>query len=442
MTDWPSSEFISSYENRTSQSKFIRSRYGARLADSRASAGAKAAIEDILYPIVAQRADGARFWDVDGSEYIDFTMGFGVLLFGHNPEYLQEVFRQIDSCGLLMGPQAELAGEAAELICRMTGVERLCFTNTGTEAVMMAVRLARASLKREKIVLFWGSYHGCYDVTLVRPRGGPRSGSPPVGALGLTRGAIVDTIVLPYCSSDSLEVIDERANEIAAVLVEPVQSRNLGATPAEFLRELRKITSQKNIALIFDDILLGFRIDRRGSQGWFDIDADIVTYGKIVGGGLPIGVVAGSRRFMDAIDGGFQPFGTTVQRVPTTVFLGTFNKNPTTMRLTCEVLAKLEREGAALQTGLSERCAAFVKDLNEMFTSEEVPIAVERFGSIFRFNPKPGLDMFFYYLTLNGIYVWEGKTCFLSLEHNDEILEEAKRRVRRAIEQIRQDGLY
>ena len=441
MTDWPSSEFISAYEIRTGQSKFNRSGYGAHLADSRASAGAKAAIGEILYPIVGHRACGARLWDVDGNEYIDFTMGFGVLLFGHTPKFLQEVFGEIDTRGLLMGPQAELAGEAAERICQMTGVERVCFTNTGTEAVMMAVRLARATLKREKIVLFWGSYHGCYDATLVRPRGGPRSGKPPAGALGLTRGAIEDTIVLPYGSPESLEVIDERADEIAGVLVEPVQSRNPSAVPTEFLHELRLITSKKNIALIFDDVLLGFRIHQRGSQGWFEINADIVTYGKIIGGGLPIGVVAGSRRFLDAIDGGFQPFGSNVERVPTTVFLGTFNKNPTTMRLTCEVLAKLEREGAALQHGLSERCQAFVRDLNEMFTSEKVPITVDRFGSIFRFNPKAGLDMFFYYLTLNGVYVWEGKTCFLCLEHSDEILGEARSRVQKAVEQMRRDGL-
>lgn len=436
-------DFSAQLSERTRGSKDNRSRFGPYLADSRATAGYRPVLDPIVYPILGRRAQGARIWDIDGNEYIDFTMGFGVHFFGHNPAFVLDVLHAHAGLGFCLGPQAALAGEVAERIRRLTGMERLCFCNSGTEAVMTAIRLARAVTGRTKVALFWGSYHGQYDATLARPRrvaGGPQQS---IGAPGVTDGAVSDTLVLPYGAPKSLEILESLADTLAAVLVEPVQSRNLSLQPAQFLRDLRSLTARHGISLIFDDVLLGFRIHRRGSQGWFDVKADIATYGKMLGGGLPIGVVAGSKHYLDAIDGGFFPFGDVESpRAQKTFFAGTFNKHPFTMALTRRVLDQLESGGAKLQSRLNDRCAAFTDRLNTYFRQQGLPITVENFASVFRFKLAANLDIFFYYLLYHGIYIWEGRTCFLSLAHSDEDLEEAFSKVRKSVDHMRADGIF
>jgi glutamate-1-semialdehyde aminotransferase len=442
MADTTVLDFAAQLSERTRGSKDSRSRFGPSLADSRATAGYRPVLDPIVYPILGQRAEGARIWDVDGNEYIDFTMGFGVHFFGHNPAFVLDALHAHAGLGFCLGPQATLAGEVAERIGHLTGMARLCFCNSGTEAVMMAIRLARAVTGRSKIALFWGSYHGQYDVTLARPRrmaGGPQ---PSIGAPGVTDGAVGDSLVLPYGAPESLETLESLADTLAAVLVEPVQSRNLSLQPAQFLQDLRTLTAQRGITLIFDDVLLGFRIHRQGSQGWFDVKADIATYGKMIGGGMPIGIVAGGKQYLDAIDGGFFPFGDVESpRAKRTFFAGTFNKHPLTMALAQCVLEQLESGGAKLQSRLNDRCTALANRLNAYFQEQDVPIAVENFASVFRFKLAANLDTFFYYLLYHGVYVWEGRTCFLSLAHSDEDLEEAFSKVKSSIDHMRADAV-
>lgn len=160
------------YAGLTEQSKNNRARHASVLADSRASVGFRTATKEVTYPIVGTRADGGRFWDADGNAFVDLAMGFGVQFFGHNAPFIIKAVQDQLQNGLYLGPQAPLAGAVADKIVELTGVERVCFCNTGTEAVMTALRLARAKTRRDGIAMFKWSYHGNYDATLSRPRSG------------------------------------------------------------------------------------------------------------------------------------------------------------------------------------------------------------------------------------------------------------------------------
>ena len=351
------------YNARTAGSKRHKANSHAVLADVRSAAGYRAglpaaqrdawlAVKEMGYPIVGARSSGARIWDVDGNEYVDYTMGFGVHLFGHGAPFLVEAIEEQLRRGAQIGPQSERATEAAELIRELTGVERLTFCATGTEAVMTALRLARARVGRPRVAAFAGSYHGSYDGVL------------PVIPLTLGVPAAVesDLVVLEYGNPRSLERIEKLAPELSAVLVEPVQSRRPELQPREFLHALREITARHGVALIFDEVLVGFRIAQGGAQAHFGVQADLVTYGKIVGGGLPVGVVAGRADYLDGIDGGAWSFhDASAPRADSVWFAGTFNKNPLAMAAAVAALQRLRSEGPGLQERLNQRTAALVQ---------------------------------------------------------------------------------
>jgi natural product biosynthesis luciferase-like monooxygenase protein/amino acid adenylation domain-containing protein len=432
---------IARYTARTRGSKALTQRYRAVLADNRASAGFRYSTKEMLYPIVADRSQGSRIWDIDGNEYIDITMGFGSYLFGHNPPFIMQALRdQLDE-GIQLGPQAALAGEVAQLVCDLTGLERAYFCNTGTEAVLTAIRLARNGTGRNRIAVFSGSYHGHSDGVLGEPTDGnadPRA-RPMVG--GVTQGAVADVLVLKYGEPDSLRIIRDHAGELAAVLVEPVQSRRPDFRPKEFLLELRALTQETGIALIFDEMITGFRIHPGGAQAWYGIRADLATYGKIAGGGLPVGIVAGSARFMDAIDGGFWSYGdASYPRADMTFVAGTFNKNPLSTAAVHAVLAEIKRQGPALQDRLNQRTADLVARLNGVFDRDGAPIRVVHFGSLFRFTFTGNMDLFFFHLLDRGIYVWEGRNCILSDAHSDADIDAIVRAVEDSVRALRDGG--
>ena len=221
----------------------------AHLSDPRSVAGFRQIWKEMVYPIVVNRSSGSRLWDVDGNEYIDLTNGFGMILFGHNPEFIREAIKaQLDQ-GIEIGPQTPLAGEVAKLVCEMVGMERAAFCSTGSEAVTAAIRVARTVTGRDKIAMFAGAYHGIFDEVLVRPTvvgGMPRS--IPI-APGIAPNMVENIVVLEYGNPESLQAIKAMGHELAAVLVEPVQSRRPDLQPREFLQELRGITDRKRDGL-------------------------------------------------------------------------------------------------------------------------------------------------------------------------------------------------
>ena len=434
-------ELIARYTKRTQKSKQRKQAYHQVLADSRASAGFRPSIKEMLYPIIGQRAKGSRIWDLDGNEYVDITMGFGVQLFGHDAPFITEALEEQLKQGLHLGPQSDLAGEVAELICEMTGVERVSFCNSGTEAVMTALRLARTATDRTKIALFSGSYHGHFDgvlATLQTVDGKLRS--VPI-APGIPQHIVEDVLVLDYDNPQSLEVLQAHAHELAAVLVEPVQSRRPDLQPKAFLEKLRQLTAAAGIALILDEVITGFRIHPGGAQAWFGIEADLVTYGKVIGGGMPIGVVAGKATYMNGIDGGLWNYGDeSFPQSKKTLFAGTFNKHPLIMAAARAVLKHLKSHGPGLQQQLNQRTSQLAETLNTYFKAEDVSIHIVHFGSLFRFAFSENLDLLFYYLLEKGVYIWEGRNCFLSTAHTDEDIDYLIRAVKDSVEEMRSGG--
>jgi amino acid adenylation domain-containing protein len=429
---------IDRFTTKTRRSKESVQASRAVVADSRASVGFRFSTKEMLYPIVGERTAGSKLWDIDGNEYIDFTMGFGVHLFGHAPEFLQTAIERELKQSLELGARSPLVGQVAERFARMTGLDRVAFSNTGTEAVMSAMRLARAVTGRDTIVMFTHSYHGHSDGTLAaaNPDGGTEAVAP-----GVPGGSVENILVLDYGSDAALETIRTLGPSLAAVIVEPVQSRNPALQPAAFLKELRSITEQNGTALIFDEMITGFRVHPAGAQGLFGVRADIATYGKIIGGGLPLGVIAGTAHFMDGIDGGMWSYGdTSYPAADRTAFGGTFCQHPLSMAAALAVLEHLEREGGALQARLNDRTAELVGTLNTLFAEEQAPIRVTSFGSLFRFEFTANLDLFFYHLVEKGIYIWEWRTCFLSTAHTEEDLQHFVKAVRESVIELKRGG--
>ena len=429
------------YGRRTQASKRYAERSREVLADARRSAGFRPSIKEMLYPVVSRSARDARLVDIDGNEYVDLTMGFGVHLFGHNPEFVGTAIKACLDKGAQLGPQAERAGKVANRLCAMTGMARAVFCTTGTEAVMTALRLARAMTGRNKVAMFMGSYHGHFDGTLGAPMSDGNGAAVPL-APGISRGAVGELLLLPYGDDRALETIGRVAQKLAAVLVEPVQSRNPALQPTSFLRALRQLTAERDIPLIFDEVITGFRAHPQGAQGWFGVTADMATYGKLLGGGLPIGVVAGRADLLAGIDGGAWSYGDDAGPVgPTTFFAGTYNKNPLTLAAADAVLDELAARGPTLQISLNQKTENFVASLNRIFEEEEAPIRANHFASFFRFSFDANLDAFFYELLSRGVYIWEGRTCFLSTAHHEPDLAHVLDAIRASIIALRQGGL-
>ncbi|MBE9230040.1 aminotransferase class III-fold pyridoxal phosphate-dependent enzyme, partial [Phormidium sp. LEGE 05292] len=432
---------IARFTQRTKTSKKLVESARPVLADSRASVGFRLSIKEMLYPIVADRSQGSRIWDVDGNEYIDMTMGQGVTLFGHKPRFIMEALEAQLKKGIHLNPRYELVGEVAQLFTELTGTERACFCNSGTEAVMAAIRIARAATGRSKIALFEGSYHGHSDGTLVRRQLIDNQWQFFPLASGVPEGVVGDVVVLEYGSPQALEYLQSHAHELAAVLVEPVQSGVPTLQPQEFLRSLRQITDRTATALIFDEMITGFRSHPGGAQALFGVQADIATYGKVVAGGLPIGVLAGKAKYLDCIDGGIWNYGdNSYPQTERTFFGGTFCQHPLAMVAAKAVLQHFKEQGPSLQQQLNDRTTKLVTTLNTYFQENEVPIKIEHFSSFFRFALTGNLDLLFYHMVEKGIYVWEWRKHFLSTAHTDEDLSRFVEVVKDSVEELRQGG--
>ncbi|MEM8844630.1 MAG: aminotransferase class III-fold pyridoxal phosphate-dependent enzyme [Pseudomonadota bacterium] len=441
---------ISSYQKKTQKSKILSASSRDVLAD-KSSIGIRFNQEtkEICYPICVKQAQGSSLIDVDNNKYIDVLMGLGTHLFGHQPGFIKDAIDKQLASGFAIGPQHPLVGETASLVSHLTGMERVSFSNTGTEAVMTAIRVARSAHRGQKIAIFTNSYHGHMDDALVRAPiseyarkkllkklGNPEllkytldkfSRYKAVPAFpGVSKATATETIVLEYGSKRSLDIIKKQRRQLAAVLVEPVQSRMPELQPAEFLHELRNLTNQYDIALIFDEMVTGFRVAAGGAQEYFGIRADIATYSKIVGGGLPLSVIAGCKRYMDHIDGGTWKFGDESKPdTPTTFFAGTFSKHPLSLACSNAVLTHIKTCGPALYSDLENKTISLVERLNKYCDQNFYPLTFVQYGSFFsiamsKSNLTNEVPLLLSYLMLiKGIHMRVGdRGGFISTEHS------------------------
>ncbi|MCP4157062.1 MAG: amino acid adenylation domain-containing protein, partial [bacterium] len=445
-------QLVRRYNQRTPKSKEYSRKYRPVLSDWINTLNFHMSLKELRYPVVSARSEGSRIWDIDGNEYIDLAIGFGVNFFGHRPPFIVKALQEQLDKGFELGTQSETAGEVARLLCDITGMQRAAFCVAGSDAVMVALRLAKTVTKREKIVIFSGSYHGTSETVLAFP---DENGTSIPLSPGVSQGTVDNVLVLDYGASESLDVIRESGQQLAAVLVEPVQSINPELQPKAFLKELRRITSETGTALIFDEMITGFRISPGGAQDYFGVRADIATYGKIVGGGMPVGIVAGEKRFLDAVDGGSWNFGDdTYPGTDVTYFAGTFCKHPFTMAGAKAVFTYLKEQGPALQQQLNQRTQSFVDTMNAYFVRENVPVHIVNFGSLFRFKPhlknkKAAVDMrmlpmemdlLFQLLNHKGVYTWEKRTCFFSTAHTDEDIQRVSAAIKESVKELREGG--
>ena len=379
------------------------------------------------YPRFLEKGLGSHVWDVDGNEYIDLICSWGPLILGHCQEDVEKAVAESIRRGLSFGAPTAIEVEMAQLVCEMTGVEMVRMVNSGTEAVMSALRLARGATGRSKIIKFAGCYHGHSDSMLVKAGSGALTGGAPDSA-GVPKEMAGDTLTADYNNLASVRtLLEANRGQVAAVIVEPVAA-NMGVVPPQpgFLQGLRQLCDEFGALLIFDEVITGFRLAPGGAQQYFGVRADLVTYGKIIGGGMPVGAYGGSRKLLELV----APLGPVYQA-------GTLSGNPVAMAAGLtqlkilnthpEIYRKLESLGAMLQTGLQEKL-------------KSVPAQVNRVGSIatvfFTESPVTGyagakssdLEKFKkWYLGLlqNGIYAAPSQfeAMFLSCVHTEAEIE-------------------
>ncbi|WP_293620631.1 non-ribosomal peptide synthetase/type I polyketide synthase [Salinisphaera sp.] len=407
---------------RTPSSRALAESGRRHLADPRHIVGFHRDWKGLAYQIAMRASDGAHVTDIDGNDYVDLTMSLGVAFLGHgHPAVRKAVHAQLDR-GMELGPQAPAAARVAERLCRLTGHERATFTTTGSEAVMAALRCARTVTGRHKVVYFTGDYHGTFDGVLGRAHVADDTLSTRPVAPGITSASVDDVMVLDYDAPDSLAILQEQADQIAAVLVEPVQSRHPNRQSAAFVKELRRITEQAGAALILDEMITGFRCAPGGLNALWGVRADMCTYGKILGGGLPIGAIAGGARWLDAIDGGSWAFDDdSMPEATMTFFAGTHVRHPLAMSAAEVVLEWIETDAGAAQRALDTATGAFAARVNTAMEARGVPLRILHFSSWFRFDvpaDQPLAALLFPWLVAHGVYVRDGaQNCFFSIAH-------------------------
>ncbi|MHA6316571.1 hybrid non-ribosomal peptide synthetase/type I polyketide synthase [Altererythrobacter sp. CAU 1778] len=420
-------DLVAQYCARMPTSKAQAARHRSYFSDPRTAAGFRPEWKEMVFPVVAERSKGSKLWDADGNEFVDLVNGYGQTAFGHAPDFVVEAVAAQMEKGFAIGPQTPLAGEVAARIARMVDLDRVTFCNTGSEAIMAAMRLARCVSGRDKVVVFNNDYHGQFDEVLVKAGGKAGFARALPIAPGIPGDSIANMVVLPYGSSQALDWIRANARDVAAVIVEPVQSRHPELLPFEFLRELRSLTRESEIALVFDEVVTGFRTHPGGMQAVLGISADMATYGKVIGGGMPIGILAGSAQYMDALDGGSWNYGDdSVPEVAPTFFAGTFVRHPLALAACNAVLDFLERSGPQMQADLASRTAGLVERIDAAFASRGVAVRAPTYSSWFMLDTANGDRLgalFNQHMRLKGVHIIDGYPCFLTTAHSDEDLD-------------------
>lgn len=380
-------------------------------------------------PVFMKSGNGSKLTDVDGNEYIDYIGSWGPHLFGHNPPFIKEALLAAIENGTSFGAPTEAEVKMAKLITELVpSMEMVRMVNSGTEATMSAVRVARGYTGKNKFIKFEGCYHGHADYFLIKAGSGALTFGVPTSP-GVTTGNAADTLVADFNNIDSIKsLINENKNEIAAVIIEPIAG-NMGTVRAsdEFIKELREICSVENIILIFDEVMTGFRVAKGGAQEILGITPDLSTFGKIIGGGLPVGAFGGKKEIMEFVS----PVGPVYQA-------GTLSGNPLAMsagyamlnyiKENPSVYSELEAKSKFLEDGFNEN----LKSLNKKFAFNRVG----SMGTLF-FTEKEVIDYnsavssdtklygkFFHEMLNRGIYLAPAQfeAFFVSLSHSEEDL--------------------
>ncbi|MEO6521664.1 MAG: glutamate-1-semialdehyde 2,1-aminomutase [Mucilaginibacter sp.] len=325
-------------------------------------------------PLFIQKGDGCHVWDADGNQFIDFCCSWGPLILGHNNAKVRERVTEVMQSGMSFGAPTALENDLAELILKNNKyLEKIRFVSSGTEAVMSAIRLARGYTKRDKILKFEGCYHGHVDSLLVKAGSGLVTFGETSSA-GVPKSFADETIVVSLNDRNALKkAFEEFKDQIAAVIIEPIPANNgLLLQEKEYLQFLRDICTENKTLLIFDEVISGFRVGFEGAAGFYQIKPDMVTYGKIIGGGLPVGAYGASKEIMSNVS----PEGSVYQA-------GTLSGNPVAMAAGIAQLSELSRLG--FYRDLNGKTQEFVDSIQRFATARNYKFKVFSVGSIFWF---------------------------------------------------------
>ncbi|MFQ6051994.1 MAG: glutamate-1-semialdehyde 2,1-aminomutase [Candidatus Hydrothermarchaeota archaeon] len=393
------------------------------------------------YPFYTKYAKGPRIYDIDGNSYIDYCLAYGPLILGHaNPRIKESVSKQLElgwSYGTPIENEIKLA---KKIVKHVPCVEMVRFVNTGTEATMGAIRLARGFTGKNKIIKVEGGFHGAHDSVLVKAGSGATTFGEP-DSLGVPEDFARNTIVIPFNDPEALENIIEKDSDIACFILEPVMGNSGCILPKNnYLKEIRRITSGKDVLLIFDEVITGFRLGMGGAQEYFKVTPDIVTLGKVLGAGFPIGAFGGKKEIMEFIS----PAGKVYQA-------GTFNANPISM---CAALASIEEiEEKKVHSKANSACEKIVSGLKDIIEDSNYKIQVNHIASMFSmfFSDSPVYDYksatsgdkekfleFQRLLMKKGVFFPPSmfETCFLSCTHEESDIEFTLNAIESALKEV------
>ena len=385
-----------------------------------------------LVPLIVQKGIADQIWDIDGHSWVDFCMSWGALILGHAPANIISVATKQIACGASFGITNIYENQlAAEITSCMPSIQKIRFVSSGTEAVMSAIRLARGYTGRNKIIKFNGHYHGHSDALLVQAGSGVLDMSTS-SSLGVPDEVISHTISLRFNDIENCRCFLQKTADIAAVIIEPIAA-NMGLVPAkkEFLLMLREETKKKQVVLIFDEVVTGFRIGLNGAQGYYGIEPDLTCLGKIIGGGFPSAAFGGKKEIMDYLS----PLGLVYQA-------GTLSGNPVAMRAGLETLLTLKQP--QIYSHLETLTNDFLSPIKDFITKKSLPITLHHLNSMFSFffgvtqveNQEDLKNLntvkfkdFFQYLFHRGIYLSPSayEVNFLSLGHTQKNLEKTQK---------------
>ena len=394
-------------------------------------------------PLFFKSAKGSILTDVDDKNYIDYIGSWGPMILGHCHEPIVETLKKATGNTTSFGAPTELESDIAELICEMVpAVEKVRMTNSGTEACMSAIRVARGYTNKEKFIKFEGNYHGHADAFLIKAGSGAITLGVP-NSPGVTKGTAQDTLLAPYNDLSAVKkIIQDNPNQIAAIILEPVAG-NMGCIPPKkgFLEGLRNICNEHDIILIFDEVMTGFRLSKGGASEYYGVTPDMVTLGKIIGGGLPVGAFGGKKEIMDMV----APVGPVYQA-------GTLSGNPIAMGCGYTLLKELN-ENPSIYSQLEENTAYFEKELRRVFDNKNLRYTISRVGSMISFHfdidevnnfddaCNANADLFktiFHGVLKRGVYFAPSafESLFLSTTHTKELLDNTIVAIEETLEEI------
>jgi len=396
------------------------------------------------YPFFVKKAKGSMIYDVDGNRYLDYCNAYGALLLGHGrKEIITDVKNQLEKGTLYCAP-TEIEVDLSELISKnFPSMNKVRLVNTGSEATMTAIRLARGFTKKKKIIKFEGCYHGAHDYVLVKAGSGAAHIGIPVSEGSLDEVS-KNTLVVQYNNSEELQSLVEKEDDVAAVIVEPVLA-NMGLVlpTKNFLNDIRKITQEKNIVLIFDEVVTGFRMSPGGAQKYFSIKPDITTLGKALGNGFPIAAVGGKSEIMDMLS----PEGKVYQA-------STYAGNPVSVTAGVSSIKTMNKLQSKLYPKLEKNCTKLVSAIHDMASDMKIPHQINSISSMFQifftddkvvdYSSAKKADMLkfkklFETLLKNKVFVAPSQfeTVFLSYAHSTDDIKDTISSYEKALQAVK-----